>query len=184
MRCLLDKATARYAVQGLLKLAEGRDLTEQELFTLDLLSQSQPPGTRLFIAPPSSNVARNLAQLPRYSDVIYLFLSRVEVALPARYFRRWVRRLRDYGFTHEDAAILALATFGTDKEGAVLGMDFVATYDRPMIQHWSGQREAIQERLAAMCRDIPPPYHHAFLPRVLPPELISMVPMPCANEGR
>ena len=33
MRCLLDKVTARYSVQGLLKLAEERDLTREELFT-------------------------------------------------------------------------------------------------------------------------------------------------------
>jgi hypothetical protein len=173
MRCLLDKVTARYAVQALLKLAEDRELTPEELFTLDLLSRSQSPATRLFIAAPSANVARSLARLPRYSDFIDFFLNQVEVALPARYFKRWMRRLRDHGFAREDAAVLALATFGTDKEGTILGMDFVATYDRPMIQHWSGQREAIQERLAAMCRDIAPPYHHAILPRVLPPEQIS-----------
>jgi hypothetical protein len=169
----LIKVTARYAVQGLLKLAEGRDLAEQELLTLDLLFQGRSPATRLFIIPPSANVARSLARLPRYSDVIHPFLNQVEVALPTRYFKRWVRRLCDHGFTREDAAVLALATFGTDKQGATLGMEFVATYDRPMIQHWSGQGEAIQERLVAMRRNLPSPYDNATLPRVLSPEQIS-----------
>ena len=173
MRCLLDKVTARYAVQGLLKLAEGRELTEEESFTLDLLARSQPPTTRLFIAPPSANVVRSLAQLPRYSGVTLYFLSKVEDARPARYFKRWARRLRDYGFAREDAAILALATFGTDEERTILGMDFVATYDQRMIRHWSGQREAIQDHLVAMRQDIPPPYSHALLPRVQRPELIT-----------
>jgi hypothetical protein len=174
MRCLLDKVTARYAVQGLLKLAEGRELTEEELFTLDLLARSQPPTTRLFIAPPSANVAHSLARLPRYSGVTHYFLERVEVVLPARYFKRWARRLRSYGFAREDAAILALATFGTDDTGTILGMDLVATYDRPMIRHWSGQQEAIQERLTAMQRDLPIPYDRAFLPQVLRPEQIAL----------
>ena len=174
MRCLLHKVTARYAVQGLLKLAEGRELTEKELFTLDLLARSQPPTTRLFIAPPSANVSRSLARLPRYSGVTLYFLSRVEIAQPARYFKRWARRLRDFGFAREDAAILALATFGTDKEGTILGMDLVATYDQPMIRHWSGQREAIQDHLAAMRRDIPVPYSHSSLPQVQRPEQITL----------
>lgn len=173
MRCLLDKVTARFAVQGLLKLAEGRDLTEEELFTLDLLARSQPLTNHLFIAPPSANVAWSLAQLPRYSGITTYFLSLVDVAQPARYFKRWARRLRDYGFAREDAAILALATFGTDQEGSFLGMDFVATHDQSMIRHWSSQREAIQDRLTAMRQDIPPPYSHAVLPRVQRPEQIA-----------
>lgn len=172
MRCLLDKVTARYTVQGLLKLAEGRELSDEELFTLDLLARSQPPAARLFIAPPSANVTHSLARLPRYSGVTHYFLERVEVVLPSRYFKRWARRLRSYGFVREDAAILALATFGTDDAGAILGMDLVATYDQPMIQHWSGQREAIQERLTAMQRDLSAPYSHVLLPQVLRPEQI------------
>jgi len=35
-RCLLDKVTARRILEGLLKLAEGRDLSDDELFALDL----------------------------------------------------------------------------------------------------------------------------------------------------
>jgi len=34
MRCLLDKVTARRVLEGLLKLAEARELTEDEVFTL------------------------------------------------------------------------------------------------------------------------------------------------------
>jgi hypothetical protein len=173
MRCLLDKVTARFSVQGLLKLAEGRELTEEELLSIDLLARSEPPTTRLFIAPPSANVARSLARMPRYSGVTLFFFGKVEVARPAYYFKRWARRLRDFGFAREDAAILALATFGTDEEETILGMDFVATYDQRMIRHWSGQREAIQARLAAMRRDIPPPYSHAILPQVERPGLFT-----------
>ena len=42
MRCLLDKVTARYALQGLLKLAEGQDVNDDELFTLDLFERVAP----------------------------------------------------------------------------------------------------------------------------------------------
>jgi hypothetical protein len=170
MRCLLDKVTARFAVQGLLKLAEGRELTERELFTLDHFARSQASDTILFISPPSANVARRLGQLPSYTNVIDFFLGRVEEAVPARYFRRWARRLREHGFTREDAAILALATFGTDQAGTFLGMHEVVTYDQRMIHHWSEQEDALWERLDAMRRDLPEPYCQANLPKVLRPE--------------
>ncbi len=50
-RCPLDKVTARRAVEGLLKLAEGRELSEEELFTLDLYERASAHGIRLFIRP-------------------------------------------------------------------------------------------------------------------------------------
>jgi hypothetical protein len=37
MRCLLDKVVARRSLEGLLRLAEGRDLTGEELWAVDLL---------------------------------------------------------------------------------------------------------------------------------------------------
>ena len=101
-----------------------------------------------------------------------LFRERTEVVFPARYFRRWARRLRDQGFTREDAAVLALATFGTDKDAQVLGMHFVVTFDQGMIQQWIAQRGAIRKRLAAMQQNLPAPYRHAPLPEVRRPEEI------------
>ncbi len=174
MHCLLDKVTARRAVEGLLKLAKGRTLSIQELFALDLFSRTTPPTLRLFIVPPTANVLQSLAQLPRYSAVIHLFLNQVEIALPTRYFKRWARRLRGHGFTREDAAVLALATFGTDENATILGMHFVATFDQPMINHWATRQVAIQERLTAMQDDIPMPYRYVSLPQVLRPEQVGV----------
>ena len=174
MRCLLDKVTTRYTVQGFLKLAEKRSLTPEEISALDLFSLAAPPTIRLFIVPPTASVLQKLAHLPQYSIIIQLALNRVEVVTPTRYFKRWARRLRDYGFAREDAAILALATFGTDKEGAILGMDYVATFDQPMINHWLVQQQAIQDHLTAMKSNLSAPYHKANLPQVLRPEQIDV----------
>ncbi len=174
MRCLLDKVTARHTVEGLFRLTQGQELTREELFALDLLSQATVQTLHLFIVPPTANVLQSLSQLPRYAAVIDLFLGQVKVAVPSRYFKRWARRLRGYGFTREDAAVLALATFSTDANAAILGMHFVATFDQPMINHWASQRAAIQRRLTAMQNDIPMPYRHACLPQVLRPERIAV----------
>jgi hypothetical protein len=170
-RCLLDKVTTRRMVEGLLGLAEGRELSEEELLALDLYERASAQGIQLFIVPPAENVLCRLEGLPRYSAVVQLFLNCTRVVLPARYFRRWARRLRDY-FTREDAAVLALATFGTSKDTDVLGMHFVATFDQPMINQWSLQQTKIEERLDAMRRDLRPPYDRVTLPQVLRPEEI------------
>ncbi len=174
MHCLLDKVTARYATQGLLKLAENRSLTVEEMFSLDLLSRAALEGIRLFISPSSANILKKLGVLPRYSTIINIFSDQTEIALPSRYFKRWARRLRDVGFTREDSSVLALASFGTDINAAILGMNFIATFDQPMINHWSVEQASIQKRFTAMKNEIPSPYCHASLPGVLRPEQINV----------
>ncbi len=144
MRCLLDKVAARRGVEGLLKLAEARDLSDDELFALDLFQRARAHSVGLFIVPPTARFLQRLEDSPRYGTVIRLFRDRVEVAWPTRYFIRWSRRLRESGFTPEDAAVLALATFGTGEAGSILGMENVVTFDHPMIRNWAFQRAAIE----------------------------------------
>lgn len=172
MRCLLDKVTARYVMQGLLKLAEERALTPEEIFSLDFFTRASSFELQLFIVPPTSQVLQKIAQLPRYTPLIESFLRQVDIVVPARYFRRWARRLRDCHFSREDAAVLALATFGTNATGTFLGMHTVATFDQPMITNWTVQRESIQQRLKTMLVTLPQPYCAASLPDVLRPEQI------------
>ena len=174
MRCLLDQVTARRILEGLLKLAETRDLTDDEIYALDLFERTAHQDLRLFIIPPTSTVLRQLSDLPRYAALIELFLARVEIGVPARYFKRWARRLQEYGFTPEDANVLALATFCTGQEANFLGVHTVATFDLPMMRHWALQLPAIQEHLTAMQNDLPEPYRSAVLPHVLHPAQVSV----------
>lgn len=174
MRCLLDKVTARRILEGLLKLAEVRDLTDDEVYALKLFGRANHEDLRLFIIPPTSSILRQLRNLPRYSALIEIFLNHVEIVFPARYFKRWTRRLQEYGFTPEDAHVLALATFCTGQEADFLGVHTVATFDRPMIRHWAAQLLTIQEHLTAMQRDLPEPYRSAVLPRVLHPGQVGV----------
>jgi len=174
-RCLLDKVTARRILEGLLKLAEGRDLSDEELVAIDLYARGGAQGLRLFIMPPTERVLQRLVDRPRYATLIHLFRQRVEVAFPTRYFKRWARRLQAYGLTAEDAGVLALATFGMDSNGAILGMHAVATFDQAMIQQWATAGPAIQAHLAAMQRGLRMPYRQATLPQVLRPEQVTVV---------
>lgn len=169
-RCLLDKVTARRILEGMLKLAEARDLTVDEVFALDLFERATDARLRLFVVPSTSNLLRQLRDLPRYSALIDLFLNRVETAVPTRYFKRWARRLQAYGFTPEDAHVLSLATFSTNEQLTSLGLHYVATFDRPMIQQWAASIDSIEAQLAAMRADLPEPYRRAGLPQVVRPQ--------------
>jgi hypothetical protein len=171
-RCLLDKVTARRILEGLLRLAEGRDVLTAELFALDLYERARPEGIQLFIAPPTETVLQRLEGFSRYGGIIRLFRSRTEVVFPTRYFKRWARRLRGQGFSREDAAILALASFGTTEDAKVLGVHFVATQDQSMIRQWVLQQTVIQEGLFLMQRNLPTPYCYTLLPQVRAPEFV------------
>ncbi len=92
---------------------------------------------------------------------------------PTRYFKRWSRRLRDFGFTPEDTRILALASFGTSGGRDVLGMHWVATYDQPLMNLWTSKQTEIENRLDAMRRQLLPPYNQVKLPRVHRPEFVE-----------
>jgi hypothetical protein len=172
-RFLLDKVTARRILEGLLKLAEGRDLTAVEVGALDLYEHASSHGLRQFIVPSTESVLRRLEDRPRYTALIHLFRQHVEVAFPTRYFKRWARRLQGYGFTPEDAGVLALGTFGTDQDTRILGLHVVVTFDQPMITQWATQRVAIQAYLAAMQQNLPMPYRQTVLPQVLRPENVD-----------
>lgn len=173
MRYLLDKMTARFTVQGLLKIAEQRTPTPEEFISLDLFARATPSRHNLFIAPPTANVLNHLMHYPHYATIIQLFLNRVEIAQPTRYFKRWARRLRDYGFTREDAAMLALATFSTNADGSMLGMHALATFDQPMMNQWAKQITNVEDRLQQMRNDLHEPYTSAVLPEVLRPDQLS-----------
>ena len=174
MRCLLDKVTARHIMEGMLKLVEGRTVTSAELFALYFYQRARSNSIALFILPQTYNLLKRLEYLSRYVALIRYFLAATQVSYPARYFKRWVRRLREYGFTKEDAEVLALATFGTTSNGDILGMHVVATFDQPMINRWTTQRTEIQRRLLNMQRHLEPPYCYVSLPNVELPELIQI----------
>ena len=174
MRCLLDKVTARHIMEGMLKLVEGRSTTSAELYALYFYQRASSRNITLFILPQTYNLLKRLNHLSRYIVIIHRFLAATQVSYPARYFKRWARRLQEYGFTKEDAEVLALATFGTTPNGDILGMHMVVTSDQPMINQWKARHGEIQKRLSNMQRNFEDPYSQVSLPTVERPELIGV----------
>jgi len=162
---LLDKSVARRMIEALHHL---NVLSFEEEMVLDLWRQLETEKTRLFVPVAAMNILRRFAHLVE----VRTFLAAVEPLGSGRYLRRWAHRLREHGFTREDALILALATFGTDSAGTILGVDVLITLDRPFLNNFQAHQAKLQIRLLAMTRQLLMPYHRATLPLVLHPEQI------------
>lgn len=172
MRLLLDKNIVRRYFEGVSALARGLTLMEEERRAILLVHLARRKKRRLFISVELFNLLQAHGRQVSPAETL-MFLRRVEVLYPGRYFKRWARRLRETGFTREDAKVLALGTFGTDAEGAVLGVQVVVTYDRPMMRKWALERSELQERPARMTEVLDDPFERARLPDVLRPEEIT-----------
>jgi hypothetical protein len=160
---LLDKSIARRIVEALYHLEK---LSSEEMIVLDLWHHLQVEGARLFVPTEAVHILQRFAHLVE----IGVFLSTVEPFHLGRYVKRWARRLRRHGFTREDALVLALATYGTDSTGDILGVDGLITLDKPLLNHFRVHQAELQTRLLAMTRQFSRPYCRATLPVVLHPD--------------
>jgi len=170
MRCLLDKNVTRYVIAGL-HYGRLRPLFPLETGALSFWRAAEERGVALFISRVSFQVLRRLA---RYDEVRVL-LDAVSVLSPTRYHARWARRIRKTtGLTREDAATVALTSFGSDQQDSVLGTHLLTTYDQPMINGYLGHLPQLQRRLRAMTAQLQAPFHQATLPRMATPDEILL----------
>lgn len=119
----------------------------------------------MFIPLEASNLLRRFAGQAE----IDLFMEIVDVMRGGRYFKRWARRLREHGFTREDAKVVGLGTFGTDDTGNILGASVVVTLDQPLINNYEAHFDRLQERLRAMTVNLSKPFSGATLPNLVQP---------------
>lgn len=172
MRCLLDKVTARYTLEGMLRLAEGRKTTDAEVFSLSFYRRALLNRIDLYILPQTQSFLKRLEHLSRYVILIQRFLTTTQVLYPTRYFKRWTRRVHEYGFSKEDSEVLALATFGSSLDRDFIGIHTVVTFDQSMINLWNAKQAEIYKRLMNMRHNLNPPYCNVSLPIVQNPQHI------------
>lgn len=161
MRYLLDKNVVRHCVRGLL-----RDLRQDDVrFSLRLLLT---PGLgELFISLETAHILERIVAVPQRGVI----LRRTSPLFPTRYTSRWARRLREANFDREDAYLLSLAAFGTDrlKEGRILGVDVFVTWDLALQARYQSVQSVVLKRLQRMTAQLPPPYDQAVVPQVQTP---------------
>lgn len=168
---LLDKNVVRRAIEGIGASLVAVPLTTEQSLAVRLLIRSKRTDTPVMITPETANI------LSRRSGVlgVRLFLNEVEVVRRGRYFKRWARRMREHGFTREDAKVLSYATFGLDPKGFMLEGVLVITFDRSFLANFEAHREVLGRRLRAMTVQLQAPYRDASMPVVATPEnVLSM----------
>ena len=107
---LLDKNVARRMIEAL----HHRDaLTFEEEMVLGLWRQLKIEKARLFVPVAAMNILHRFAHLAE----VCTFLAAVEPLGSGRYLRRWAHRLREHGFTREDALILAWLLSARTRQG-------------------------------------------------------------------
>jgi hypothetical protein len=170
---LLDKNVIRRAITGIAGAQFGRPLTLEEDDCLSLLHEARKSNLHLFISIEAFNILQRLSKQLE----VQVFLASTEILQAGRYFKRWARRLREHGFTREDAKILGLGTFGTDEAGELLGMHAVITLDQPFINNYHTNLASLQRRLQAMTSQLSSPFCQAALPDVKrPSEILAAIP--------
>lgn len=157
---LLDKNVVRRTIEGIVQAQRGELVRQDRAACLVLLYAAAQQRVKAYITPQSFHVLERLTKVPEVID----FLTEVDVIQVGRYTRRWGRRLREHGFTREDAVVLSLGSFGTSRTGDILGMDAVVTLDIPFINNFYVQQPVLERRLAAMTNQLKSPYMRVTLP--------------------
>jgi hypothetical protein len=166
MRCLLDKNIVRHAITGLYQ-GRWRLLSPLEASALNFWRSAQINSVELFISPSSFHV---LQPMQHYAEVRIL-LDSIKVLRPTRYHPRWARRVRETsGLSREDAAMIALATFGTNQVGPIFSVEHLISSDRPMINGYRVHFTLLERRLQKMCAQLRAPFDQAHLPELLLPD--------------
>ena len=166
MRCLLDKNLVRYILTG---LHDGRErpLTPLESGALSLWRVAEERGVPLFIRRYTFNVLQRLQPYP----LARIVLDAMPVLSPTRYHARWARRIRESaGLSREDAAMTALASFGSNDAGDLLGVHWLATSDQPLINGYRATLPILTRRFHAMTAQLSAPFCQATLPRLATPD--------------
>ncbi|MFQ5872779.1 MAG: hypothetical protein ACE5JL_03120 [Dehalococcoidia bacterium] len=170
---LLDKSVVRRTLEAIARVQRGDPLRPDQAVCLTLLHAAAQDRFTAYISPQSLHILERLTARNEVRD----FLDEVEVIQVGRYVRRWARRLREHGFTREDATILSLGTYGTDADGNILGTDAVVTLDLPLINNFYTHQATLGRRLRAMTRQLSAPFHRASLPEVWQPsEALAELP--------
>jgi len=167
MRYLLDKNVVRYALTGL-HYRRTRPLSRLEIDALSFWRAAKMQDVSIFISAASFEILQPM----KYREVQF-FLNSVDVLFPTHYHTRWTRRIRETtGLTREDAAMIALGSFGSNAPGNILGTHALLTYDQRMINGYLDHFSVLKRRLQAMTAQLPSPFHQTTLPHLAKPDEI------------
>lgn len=163
---LLDKSVVRAILRGIQRRRSRLALPEEQQTSLRLYQAAKLMFGFVYVTKETYNLVSDRRNIALTAGI----LSDLRELKPGKYLRRWARRLRQHGFTREDARVLSNATFGVDIIAQKLGVDALATLDTHMINNFNAHYEIINTRLHRMTTQLGMPYKDAALPWVASPD--------------
>lgn len=159
---LFDKGVIRRVYERRARLAAGAPPTLLQVEAAASYARAASFAGSLWITEQTANVLR--LRTPAFASPI---LSDCRTFRKGRYLRRWARRLRDFGFSPEDAIVLAYGSFGVSDDGTQIGAHAVVTADLKLAVRYEDNRAEIERRFREMVDALSGVYATLSLPRVL-----------------
>jgi hypothetical protein len=161
-RVLLDKGVIRRLYERRVRLALGKPPTVLQVEAANSYAYIATIASRLYITEQTSNILKR--RTPIFAAPI---LADTRPLKKARYLRRWARRLTAFGFSSEDAIVLAYGDFGLDVESQTVGVDAIITTDIRLAERYDQRYPEIKTRFNDMITNLPETYRELRLPHVL-----------------
>jgi hypothetical protein len=95
-----------------------------------------------------------------------VLLAQTRSLKKGRFLRRWARRLREQGFSSEDAIVIAYGSFGLDVQSQQIGVEAVVTNDLRLKANFQARLSVIRAHFARMIGQLSEPYQGLTLPKV------------------
>jgi hypothetical protein len=159
---LLDKGVVRRVYEARVRLALGQPPTLQQAEAVNVWSRLRALDTSMSITEQTAHILQRRS--PLFATAL---LAQTRTLQKGRYLRRWARRLRDVGFSPEDAIMLAYGSFGLDLHAQRIGVEAVITNDLKLKTNFTARFLTIRDSFENMVTQLPEPYRESTLPRVV-----------------
>jgi hypothetical protein len=159
---LFDKGVIRRVYERHVRLALSRPPTVLQVEAANSYAYIATVANHLYITVQTSNILKR--RTPIFAAPI---LAGTRPLKKARYLRRWARPLTEFGFSSEDAIVLAFGSFGLDLESQTVGVDAIITTDIRLANRYNQRHPEIKVRFNDMIVNLPEPYSQLTLPQVV-----------------
>lgn len=159
---LLDKGVVRRVYEARVRLALGQPPTLLQAEATNVWSRLRTLNIPLYITEQTAHILQRRS--PLFAAVL---LAQTQALKKGRYLRRWARRLREEGFSPEDAIVIAYGSFGVDLHSQRVGVEVVITNDLRLAANFSTRITAIRNHFEQMIIQLPEPYRGLTLPKIV-----------------
>ncbi len=124
---LFDKGVIRRTYERRVRLALNLPPTLLQTEAANAYASIASLTNNLFITEQTYNILK--LRTPVFAAPLFVAAQPLQ---KGRYLRRWARRLRDFGFSPEDAIVIAYGSFGVSLDRMSIGVNVVVTTDLKM----------------------------------------------------